>query len=390
MRRVLLVALFGILLSGCSGPDTLGRPAPAVTDSAPTSRQAPAPSPAGESSAPSPRSSAPGPDCAPVVDGLSTRQRVAQLLVVGVPSDDPVAATELVRTERVGGIFLGGEATGLLTGNALHRVHAAAPVPVSVAVDDEGGRVQRLDEVEGDIPSARQMARTMSPHQVHALAEERGRAMRERGVTVDYAPDVDLTDEPDDMAIGDRSFSPDPAVTREYARAFARGLSAAGVQPVLKHFPGHGNASGDSHQGGVRTPPLAELRDHDLKPYERTGEYGPAGVMVGHLSVPGLTEDVPASLSPGAYDLLRTDYRFDGPVVTDDLGAMRAISDHSSLPDAVLRALQAGADQALWSSGGPVGPVLDRLERAVRTGELPEGRVAESLERVLRSKGACG
>src|SRR5690606_35862021 len=132
------------------------------------------------------------------------------------------------------------------------------------------------------------------------------------------------------------------------------------------------------------------LRNHDLKPYERIGEYGDVGVMVGHLTVPGLTEDQPASISPAAYKLLRDDYSFNGPVVTDDLGAMKAISDRHSLPDAVLLALKAGADQALWSSGGNVAPVLDRLEKAVRDGELSQERVDTSLTRVLRAKDACG
>ncbi|MFC4005022.1 glycoside hydrolase family 3 N-terminal domain-containing protein [Prauserella oleivorans] len=391
MKRLLMATLFGSLLVGCgtSGTETQNPPSPGSAASKPPPTSASAPS--SESAAPSRPQAAPGPDCGPVVADMSARERVAQLVVVGVEPSDPAAATELVRTEQVGGIFIGGNETDLFTGNALDRVHDAANVPVSVAIDDEGGRVQRLDQLEGDIPSAREMAQTMSPQEVRALAEERGRAMRELGVTVDYAPSVDLTDEPADEAIGDRSFSTDPAVAREYAKAFADGLTAAGIQPVVKHFPGHGNASGDSHEGLVRTPPLAELREHDLKPYERIDEYGPTtGVMVGHLNVPGLTEGQPASLSPAAYELLRTDYAFDGPVVTDDLGAMRAISDRYPLPEAVLRALQAGADQALWSSGGTVGPVLDRLERAVQSGELPEQRVTESLERVLRSKGACG
>lgn len=383
MKRLVSTVLLGSLLVACGGgpggsrPSTL--PSPATTAQSVTTT----PPPTTTTTTPQ------GPDCEPVVADMTARQRLAQLVVVGVEPSDPAAAVALVRNEQVGGIFIGGNATELLTGNALTRVQQEARVPVAVAVDDEGGRVQRLDRLDGDLPSAREMARTMSPAEVRALAEKRGRALRARGVTVDYAPILDVTDGPAGGVIGDRSFSGDPAVARKYAVAFAKGLNAAGVRPVLKHFPGHGRADGDSHAGLVTTPPLAKLRKHDLIPYEDIKAYGHASVMVGHLAVPGLTAGEPASLSPAAYRLLRGDYGFAGPVITDDLGAMQAISDRYPLPEAVLRALQAGADQALWSSGGDVGPVLDRLEQAVSTGELPGRRVLDALNRVLLAKGAC-
>ncbi|HEY3471883.1 MAG TPA: glycoside hydrolase family 3 N-terminal domain-containing protein [Amycolatopsis sp.] len=352
----------------------------------------PRPSAQPPSSTPAPPTSKlarPG-DCASLVNGLDVRAQVAQLVIVGVSGDNPATTVSLVRDHQVGGIFIGGNATALLKDHALDAVQAAARLPVAVSVDEEGGRVQRIDDLDGDIPSARVLAATKSPEQVRALAAERGRQLRARGVTVDFAPDTDVTDAPDDDVIGDRSFSPDPARVKTYATAFAAGLRDAGVQPVLKHFPGHGHGSGDSHKGTVVTPPLEQLRAVDLVPYQNLAGYGPVAVMVGHLDVPGLTDGVPATLSPAAYRLLRGEFRFTGPVLTDDLGAMKAITAQYSLPDAVLKALQAGADEALWSSGGRVDEVLDRLEKAVASGELPKAKVQESVTRVLRAKGACG
>ncbi|MEU5264189.1 glycoside hydrolase family 3 N-terminal domain-containing protein [Amycolatopsis sp. NPDC021455] len=338
--------------------------------------------------APTSRLARPG-DCASLVNGLDVPAQVAQLVVVGVPGDNPASTVSLVRDHQIGGIFIGGNATALLKDRSLAAVQAVARVPVAVAVDEEGGRVQRIDDLDGDLPSARTLAATKSPEEVRALAAERGRQLRARGVTVDYAPDTDVTDAPDDDVIGDRSFSPDPARVKTYATAFAAGLRSAGVQPVLKHFPGHGHGSGDSHKGTVVTPPLAQLRAVDLVPYRGLADYGPVAVMVGHLDVPDLTAGVPASLSPAAYGLLRGEFGFTGPVVTDDLGAMKAITAQYPLPEAVLKALQAGADQALWSSGGRVDEVLDRLVKAVASGELPKARVQESVTRVLRGKGLC-
>ncbi|MFB9689416.1 glycoside hydrolase family 3 N-terminal domain-containing protein [Amycolatopsis plumensis] len=392
MNRRFLAA-FGVVfavVAGCSlvaglQPRTVtGLAVPRTSD-----RPVPVPvTPPPAAPAPTSRLARPG-DCASLAAGLDVRAQVAQLVVVGVSGDNPAATVSLVRDHQVGGIFVGGNATALLKDDSLAAVQAVAKVPVAVSVDEEGGRVQRIDDLDGDLPSARTMAATKSPDEVRALAAERGRQLRARGVTVDFAPDTDVTGAPDDDVIGDRSFSPDPARVKTYAKAFAAGLRDAGVQPVLKHFPGHGHGSGDSHKGTVVTPPLGELRAVDLVPYQGIADYGPVAVMVGHLDVPGLTDGVPASLSPAAYRLLRGEFAFGGPVLTDDLGAMKAITAQYPLPEAVLKALQAGADQALWSSGGRVDEVLDRLVEAVRSGELPQARVQESVARVLGGKGLC-
>ena len=123
---------------------------------------------------------------------------------------------------------------------------------MAVSVDEEGGRVQRLASIIGSQPSPRILAARASPDEVYTIALERGRAMKELGITVDFAPVVDVTDAPDDTVIGDRSFGSDPETVTAYAGAYARGLRDAGLLPVLKHFPGHGHGSGDSHTGGVR------------------------------------------------------------------------------------------------------------------------------------------
>jgi beta-N-acetylhexosaminidase len=319
---------------------------------------------------------------------LPLRRRLAQLVMVGVDPQGPAEARQLVVNEQVGGIFIGGNATGLLTGNALAQVQDAAQVPVTVAVDDEGGRVQRLDDIAGPMPSAREMAQTMTPQQVEELARNRGAAMRASGVNIDFAPSVDVSDQPDDEVIGDRSFASDPQVVTQYAAAFARGLREAGVLPVFKHFPGHGHASGDSHQGSSTTPPIGELQRNDLLPYRQVLGEGPDAVMIGHLDVPGLTAPgEPASISPPALAMLRNDFGYQGLVFSDDLGAMAAITDRLPLPEAVRQSLAAGVDVALTTSAKSLGPVLDHLEQAVRDGSLPQRRVDEAAYRVLTAKG---
>ncbi|MGO4447025.1 glycoside hydrolase family 3 N-terminal domain-containing protein [Mycobacterium sp. 2YAF39] len=322
---------------------------------------------------------------------LSTRDKLAQLLMVGVK--DAADARSVVESHHVGGIMIGSwtDLAMVSDGSLTEIAKSAAPLPLAVSVDEEGGRVSRLSSVIGTQPSARVLAQTQTPEQVYAIALQRGQAMRGLGITIDFAPVVDVSDAPDDTVIGDRSFGKDPAVVTDFAGAYARGLRDAGLLPVLKHFPGHGNGSGDSHTGSVTTPPIADLQNADLVPYRTLNAQLPVGVMVGHMQVPGLTGNEPASLSPSAYGLLRSGGYggppFNGPVFTDDLSSMQAISDRLGVPDAALRGLQAGADTALWVTTDEVPAVLDRLEKAVAAGELSMPQVDASVLRMAAVKG---
>jgi beta-N-acetylhexosaminidase len=322
---------------------------------------------------------------------MPIRDELAQLLMVGVT--DAADARRVVTTDHVGGIFIASwtDLSMLRDGELTAIAHSAGPLGLAVSVDEEGGRVQRLSSLIGSVPSARVLAQTETPEQVYELAREHGQKMLKDGITIDFAPVVDVTNAPDDTVIGDRSFSPDPAKVTQYAGAFAKGLRDAGVLPVLKHFPGHGRASGDSHTGGVTTPPLDALKTLDLVPYQTLAAQTPVGVMIGHMVVPDLTSGAPASLSPAAVNLLRTGTGyggrpFDGPVFTDDLSSMKAITDIYNVPEAVLKALQAGADTALWVSDTEVPAVLNRLVAAVANRELSKDNIDASVRRMATVK----
>jgi beta-N-acetylhexosaminidase len=386
-----LAALAGLVVA-CSS--TAERPAaspaptpPATVDNKPLTTPVPA--------APAPLVCGDNPA---LVAAMSTRDKLAQLLMVGVTG--AADARAVVADQHVGGIFVGSwtDLSMLSDGSLKDIAGSASPLPLAVSVDEEGGRVSRLAGLIGSQPSARVLARTRTAEEVYGIALERGRKMRALGITVDFAPVVDVTSAPDDTVIGDRSFGSDPAAVTEYAGAYARGLREAGVLPVLKHFPGHGHGSGDSHASGVVTPPLAEMQGSDLVPYRTLAASSPVGVMVGHMQIPGLTGGDPASLSPAAYGLLRegSGYGgppFDGPVFTDDLSSMRAITDRFGVAQAALRGLQAGADTALWVTTDEVPAVLDRLEKALAAGELTMSRVEASVLRMAAVKGPgpqCG
>lgn len=389
-RSLAACAALPLMIAGCSAPATQSQSSSSDQVSSAQSAVTPMAGPIQAPAAPA------KPFCGDLA-ALSTRDKLAQLLMVGVRNGADARA--VVGNSHVGGIMIGSWTDlSMLTDGTLAEIANVGPLPLAVSVDEEGGRVSRLAPLIGSQPPARTLAQTQTADQVYGIALARGRQMRGLGITIDFAPVVDVSNQGADTVIGDRSFSNDPATVTAYAGAYARGLRDAGVLPVLKHFPGHGHGSGDSHTAGaVSTPPLSELMNSDLVPYRTLTTEAPVAVMIGHLEVPGLTGTMPASLSPAAVNLLRSGGYggpgFNGVIFTDDLSSMAAISSRYGVGEAVLRSLQAGVDQALWITTDEVPAVLDRLEKAVGSGELSMQAVEGSVQRLVGIKGTsarCG
>ena len=318
-------------------------------------------------------------------------RRLGQLLMGAVYADAGETALNTavrqIAKGKVGGINILGTSSYSYSNNELaEAVDAGGQVPPFLAVDEEGGRVQRLADELGYQPSAREMAATMSPAQVQEHAKKIGKAMSRLSLNMDLAPVVDVSSQADYEVIGDRSFGDDAKTVTEYAGAFAEGLREAGIIPVLKHFPGLGSGSGNTDFEAASTPPLKKLEKQDLKPYESLLTESPVAVMTTNAVVPGLTEGTPASLSPATYQLLREKYGFDGVVMTDSLSAA-AVTEGRSIEEAVTQAIVAGADIALWDQLAESKSVHKELSKAVASGKLSEDQVNASVTRVLDLKG---
>ena len=315
------------------------------------------------------------------------RQKVASLMVVGVANYDQA---RFALDQGVGGLIIPSWANpALLTevGRDINALRAEYHRPFSVAIDFEGGRVQRHTQVLGEFMPPRALA-GQPPEVIRGTGYDIGRSLRAHGINVDYAPLLDLDVNGLDI-VGDRAFHGNPDEVVRVAGLFSQGLIDAGVTPTFKHFPGHGRASGDTHHHLAVTPPLDQMRELDLRPYGPLLEQFPrASVMMGHMIVPGLGPDgVPSSMNPDTYRLLRTgDYPggvpFEGAIVTDDLSGMRGILDYAPTRDAVARAIGSGADQALWSSGADLPGIIDHIVWCVHNGYIPEARVDEAATRV--------
>jgi len=309
--------------------------------------------------------------------------RIGQTLMTALSEREFGLAVEEARDHQIGGIMLLGGATPFIDRRIDELQDFADRIPLLLAVDEEGGRVQRLRGVLPTLPSAGAQSGDRI-EVVEARALRHGEAMIDLGFTVNFAPVLDVGSGP---GIGDRSFGDVPADVTSYGMAVVRGMEQSGILPVVKHFPGHGAATADSHVELPQTAPLAELRARDLQPFEEAIASSGAAVMVGHLDVPGLTGGLPASLSHQAIDgLLRGELGHQGLVVTDSL-TMGAITDRWTVPEAVVMAIAAGADVALVGNLDDVPVAFDAIDRAVLEGELSVGSLDRAATNVLRAKG---
>lgn len=316
--------------------------------------------------------------------GWTDRQLAAQLVLAGYDMNRLGDAVPWVQAG-LGGVVLFGTPPSDL-GMRLARLRASGSVVPLVASDEEGGRVQRLRSLLGPVPSAEYMGRAWTTRHVRDVAASYGRKMRALGVDVDLAPVADLSVPGMYMEQTDRAFARTPSAVSGYAAAWQLGMRRAMVAPVAKHWPGHGSAA-NTHDRAATTPPLSTLESRDLVPFDYLQRAGIPAVMVGHLTVPGLTEPgTPATLSPRAYRYLRERAGPSRLLVTDSLsmGAIR-YGAHLTPAQAAVRALRAGADMVLVDPGGP-GPVVDAVQAAIGSGSYPRATALSAVRRVLAVK----
>lgn len=318
---------------------------------------------------------------------LPSYVRVGQTIMASLTERNFGAAVAQARNHQVGGILLEGGATPHIWRRIDELQTLSGWIPLLFAVDEEGGSVQRLSGVLPRLKAAaRQVERT--PEQVTASARQHALKMLELGFNINLAPVLDVGSGP---GIGTRSFSDDPAVVTEYGVATVKGIADGGVLPVVKHFPGHGGASADTHRELATTSPLAELLNRDLAPFTAVVGNDNAAVMIGHLVVPGLTAGLPATLSPAAVNgLLREQLGHSGLVLTDSL-TMQAIAQRWTPAQAATLALAAGADLLLVGGLGEAEAAYRAITEAVVDGRVSLERLNQAATNVLRAKGvyAC-
>lgn len=328
---------------------------------------------------------------------MSQAEKIGQLIIGGYETvDDGCSA--------IGDLHLGGvilfrrnirteiqtrddiaalQAAGAVSDSAI----SAGAVPLFIAVDQEGGRVSRLPASCGSFEAARAVGDREDPAYARSFGERTGRVLRRLGFNVNFAPVLDIDSNPQNTVIGDRAFGSTAGRVAVNGLAVMAGLASQGIIAGVKHFPGHGDTAVDSHDGlPTVSKSVADLLRFELVPFRAAIKQQAAMVMVAHIRLEQLDAH-PASLSAAAVDgLLRTSLGFQGVVITDDL-TMGAITDHYSLAEAAVLAIEAGCDILLICHGTDrQRTVHAALLEALRSGQLSETRIDRSLFRILLLK----
>ncbi len=369
-----------------------------------------------------------------IISEMTVREKIGQMMMVDFRTwnedpgneDSPAEpVTELreeisdaIARDRFGGVILflencaENEQTRKLTEGmqeANRNTDSSCVIPLMIAIDQEGGRVFRL--AQGTRwPGNMALAATGDPLNAKETASRIGGELSALGIHVDFAPVLDVNNNPENPVIGVRSFSDDPEIVKEYGLQYMSGLQENGIITSLKHFPGHGDVATDSHTGfPVLEKTYDELKECELIPFQAAIDAGADMVMTAHIQYPQIEKETAVSTSTGEEvylpatlsrtiltDILRGDMGFDGVIVSDALN-MSAIKDNFDRKDAFVRAIDAGIDLFLMPVPVTDADTLKELEdmmdylcEKVEDGTIAESRLDESVDRLLTLKDAYG
>lgn len=382
-----------LLIGGCATAPQAEAPATTRTSSPSAETETPEPTPTTDPDAPLGWGPTAGDleEARALVAGWTSEQLAGQVIVGRYHGTDPASVAAMVRDHHLAGMSVTNgnildEAQVRATTAAISEAVAAdgRDFPAVIGVDQEGGYVSHLRGIATEFPAFDAAGAAITAdgptgrEVVRQAAYATGMEVRDLGFTWVFAPVADVTIGAADPTIGTRSPSEDPAVAAKATATAVRGYDAAGVVSTVKHFPGHGAATSDSHETlPVLDSTLEEIRSHDLPPFEAAiASHAPA-VMMSHLDLTAIAPGVPASLAPEVYALLRDDLGFEGVTITDSLG-MGAVA--ASYKPAVA-ALNAGADLLLM----PVDTVETHrvLTKAIDEGAVTRERAEEAAARVV-------
>lgn len=346
---------------------------------------------------------------AQLVSQMTLEDKIAQMFVItpnaltGYASGVTAAGDttkEAYQSRPVGGIvymadnLTDPEQTTIMLSNMQEIARERTGLPVFLCVDEEGGSVARIagNDAFGvtDVGNMSDIGASGDVQNAYNAGSTIGSYLAALGFNVDFAPVADVLTNPDNQVIGQRSFGSDAQTVAGMVTSELQGLSAAGVYGMVKHFPGHGGTSGDSHDGAVSTDKtLEELMAEELVPFQSAIDGGVNFVMVGHISAPNVTGDnAPATLSKVLItDVLRGQMGYNGIVITDAMN-MEAVAGFYNSDKAAVLAVTAGADMILMPAD--YNTAYTGILNAVNDGTITEERINESVTRIVKAKLAMG
>lgn len=329
-----------------------------------------------------------------ILDEMSLEEKIGQLIFAGVEGTSRSEKNDqLIKNLKVGGIILNKKnldnpSQTVLLINRFKALNDKNPIPLFFGIDQEGGRISKLPGGLTDIPTNMEIGQVNNQNFSFEIGQVLGKMVKVYGFNVNFAPVLDVNSNPNNPVIGDRSFGNNPYLVADLGIQTMKGLMKEKIIPTIKHFPGHGDTSVDSHLELPRVDKtLSQLKNLELIPFKRAIQSGAEMVMVAHLLLPEIDPNLPSSLSEKIVsDLLRKDLGFNGVVITDDL-TMKAISGNFTIGAAAVKSIKAGTDMVMVAHKYEnILEVFSALKEAVLRGELSEERINESVQRILELK----
>src|SRR5262245_43791078 len=321
------------------------------------------------------------------------RRQVGQLLIAGFDGHQiPIELRAIAKEFGLAGVILFARNVAepeQVAELAFEASRLVPDLPLWVSIDQEGGRVARLKAPFTEWPPMATLGRSGDVHLAERFARALAAELKAVGVTLDYAPVLDVHTNPKNPVIGDRALAENAADVATLGSAIIRTLQGAGIAACGKHFPGHGDTSADSHHELplVEHPP-ERLREVEFAPFRAAIEAGVATIMTAHVFVPSLDDKRPATLSKRIVTgMLREELKYDGVILSDDL-EMKAVANEYAVPSAAVIAIDAGCDGMLICSGDheTQAAALEALIHAVEADRLKLARVEDALARQQRAK----
>ncbi|NWQ43343.1 beta-N-acetylhexosaminidase [Bacillus sp. EB106-08-02-XG196] len=328
-----------------------------------------------------------------VLSKMSLEDKIGQMILAGIFGTTlDTNAKNLISQFHVGGIifYKNNFETPEQTVQLVNQLKAgnSSNLPLFLSVDQEGGKVTRLPGGLVNFPPNNQIGDVNDPEFSYKVGSLLGYELKEFGLNLNFAPVLDINSNPNNPVIGDRSFGNNSEIVSTLGIQTMKGIQSQNVIPTIKHFPGHGGTSVDSHlELPIVNKSLKELKELELIPFKRAIDDGADVVMVAHILLPELDKINPASMSKAVMtDILRKQLNFTGVIITDDM-TMGAIVEHFDIGKAAVESVKAGSDIILIGHDyNKVVKIISSLKTAVENGEISEQRLNESVERIIQLK----
>lgn len=327
------------------------------------------------------------------IQEMTIDEKIGQMVMVGIEGlEDDQLSREMIEKYKVGGFILfkrniGDAAQTLNLINSLKDTNEQNKFPLFFAVDEEGGNVTRMPEEFVKLPTNRSIGRINNEDFSFEIGSAIGKQIKSLGFNMNFAPVLDIDSNPNNPVIGDRSFGPDADIVSRLGIATMKGMQSHVISGI-KHFPGHGDTSVDSHIGLPTVDhDLDRLRNFELVPFDNAIQKNADVVMVAHILLSKVDKENPATMSKTVItDFLRNDMEFDGVVITDDM-TMGAITENYDVGDAAVKSVKAGVDIILVCHDNEKQiEVIEALKSAAASGVISEDDLNNHVYRILKLK----